>query len=557
MMRFPPEREPARHARIRGGGLHRSKTSSQLLRFALGGALILSLIAVAFALRSAHFNSQERLDDADFATHGGVANAEELLIRNVPPPSHPRPTKGTQFYVAPDGSAQGDGSKQRPWDLATALAQPRKVKAGDTIWLRGGFYEGAFTSELSGTEKAPIMVCQFTNERATIDGSLTVHGSWTTYWGFEVMNTDPVRDEERATGIEVDGAHTKFINLVVHDTGNGFGLWTPAVDAELYGNIIYNNGWQSSDADRGHGHGIYTQNETGTKFIRDNIIFNQFGWGIHAYTEEGTLNGLHFEGNVSFNNGAATQTDERYDNILVGGNRPAERIALISNYTYHTPTKNDTKPNVRLHYEARNNRDLIVKDNYFAGGSLVASVGDWQAVTMTGNTFFGLDRLMKLRVPQSASDLSYVWDENTYYQRPGALAFNFQEQSLDFAGWQKVTGFDRNSRGTSLDNGRPVEGAIFVRPNRYEPGRAHLIVYNWGLKSVVEAAIGNLLPVGARYEVRSAQNYFGAPVLTGTYDNRPLRLPMSGGKAAQIVGGDRGLRTIAPEFEIFVMLQVY
>ena len=70
--------------------------------------------------------------------------------------------------------------------------------------------------------------------------------------------------------------------------------------------------------DRGHGHGIYAQNLGSTpKQIYDNIIFQQFGWGIHAYGEGGHLDNLDFQGNISFNNGGLS--GGWHSNILVGG----------------------------------------------------------------------------------------------------------------------------------------------------------------------------------------------------------------------------------------------
>lgn len=42
-------------------------------------------------------------------------------------------------------------------------------------------------------------------------------------------------------------------------------------NAELYGCVIYNNGWDIAGS--GHGHGIYTQNDTsGTIKLLDNIF---------------------------------------------------------------------------------------------------------------------------------------------------------------------------------------------------------------------------------------------------------------------------------------------
>ena len=75
---------------------------------------------------------------------------------------------------------------------------------------------------------------------------------------------------------------TKIINVVIHDAGQGMEFSCPGGDAELYGNLIYYNGWKGPD--RGHGHGIYTQNyEGGSKLIRHNVLFDGFGYNLHAY----------------------------------------------------------------------------------------------------------------------------------------------------------------------------------------------------------------------------------------------------------------------------------
>src|SRR5688572_6291075 len=75
---------------------------------------------------------------------------------------------GGEFFVAPDGKADNDGTRESPWDLATALAHPAAVKPGDTIWLRGGTYGGGLTSKLQGAPDKAIVVRQFPGERATI-----------------------------------------------------------------------------------------------------------------------------------------------------------------------------------------------------------------------------------------------------------------------------------------------------------------------------------------------------------------------------------------------------
>lgn len=49
-----------------------------------------------------------------------------------------------EFFAAPGGRPDGNGSLERPWDLQTALNQPPAVAPGATIWLRGGSDTGSF-----------------------------------------------------------------------------------------------------------------------------------------------------------------------------------------------------------------------------------------------------------------------------------------------------------------------------------------------------------------------------------------------------------------------------
>src|SRR5437660_5017221 len=228
-------------------------------------------------------------------------------------------------YVASIRSASGDGSAGKPWDLATALAQPSAVQPGDTIWLRAGTYRGAFTSRLTGTASAPIIVRQYPGERATIDGNVIVRGAYTWYWGFEV--TSSVLAPQDLMAVDVSGPGTKLINLTVHDAGgNGVGLWIPASDAELYGSIIYKNGRQRVVS--GYAHGIYIQNDVGAKVVSDNFLFDNLGFDLHAFGSTAPVRNIRFLYNVGIN--TATQAGGGWllrndingtmENILFQGN---------------------------------------------------------------------------------------------------------------------------------------------------------------------------------------------------------------------------------------------
>ncbi len=287
---------------------------------------------------------------------GTSGTASVTITSSTPTPVH------TGFYVSPSGSWQGDGSAENPWDLATALAQPMVVQPLDTLWLRGGTYLGSFTSELFGAPGSPVVLRQYPGERAVIDGSLEVKGRDAWYWGFEVMNSNPDRMNPRPTGINVFGPDTKFINLIVHDAGNGIGFWSPATNSEIYGSIIYNNGWE--EPDRGHGHGIYTQNALpSVKRIEHNAIAQNFGFSFHAYTQGGSIQGWDIRENVSLGS------------FLIGGRQPVDEADVVGNHRPGGPLRMGYSPSV-------SNVRATLRDNVESQATTLRGV--WSDYSETG-----------------------------------------------------------------------------------------------------------------------------------------------------------------------------
>ena len=139
------------------------------------------------------------------------------------------------------------------------------------------------------------------------------------------------------------------------------------------------------DEDRAHGHGLYTQNASGTKRIEDNVIFSNYSFGVHAYTEGGSIEGFDVRGNVWFGNGwpAAGEGNEK-DNCLIGGLQPAARVVLEHNIGWAQPT--DAR-SVRLGYSHPDNDDLTLRGNDFVGRTLLAQ--PWASVLIEDNTFVG------------------------------------------------------------------------------------------------------------------------------------------------------------------------
>ena len=233
---------------------------------------------------------------AGLACNGGGTRPPVAPPSPEPPsqPSRRRRARRARSTCRRKALSTNDGSQGSPLDLATALSARDATPPGSAIWLRGGTYRGAFTSRLDGRADARIVVRASGGRacRAGLRGRargtvLTVLGSYTTFQDFEVTCSTPSRVDPGRPG-EPNGIYANesrnisFINLIVHDMpGQGLGIWSESMDAEVYGTIVYYNGTNRFD------HGLYTQNATGTKRIEDNILFGQASHGIHAYGSHG------------------------------------------------------------------------------------------------------------------------------------------------------------------------------------------------------------------------------------------------------------------------------
>ena len=460
------------------------------------------------------------------------------------------------FYVSTTGRGGGAGSLSDPWDLPTALSHPATVRPGDNVWIRGGTYVGNFLSKLTGTATAPIVVRPYNGEHVIIDANnslplevIRVQGGYAWFEDLEITNTNSNRlllasgsnpSNRRGDGFGIYGPQIKVINCLVHDTANGFGLWSLGVDSELYGNIVFNTGWEAPD--RSHGHGIYAQNETGIQRIRENIVFNPFGNVMQVYGSSAAhLNNYLVEGNVLFNG-----------RILIGGNAPARNIGFVSNYLYRQAAE--------FGYNNRENDGLAIIGNYLPSGIFIKW---WKNVVVTGNTFSTtLPNTASVSINPQADNTSlsgYTFDKDTYIEGVNGDIHVYvagMGYPFSFAKWQSM-GFE--SAGTLAVTGkkRPTGILVFVRPNQYERGRGHIIVYNWDHKDSVTVDLSTLgFASGDEFEVRNVQNYNGQP-LTGQYDGNLINLPLTSESVGVPYGFDKPKApSTLPEFGVFLIRRV-
>jgi hypothetical protein len=437
---------------------------------------------------------------------GGRADAGPLRCE---PPA----LEAADWFVSTTGSAAGSGRVDDPLDLATAFSASGPVRPGDRVELAAGRYVGRFVSRVSGTAEAPIVFAPAPGARVTLDSNvagegngLLLEGAWVEIHGLEITNggTDRARF---VGGVEMHASNAKLVNCVIHDTAQGVSFWSSAVDSELYGNVIYNNGLEGDT--RGHGHGIYTQNERGTKRITRNVLFFGYAFGIHAYTEGGSLRGFELAENVWFRTGASrpgASIGGTSDGCLVGGLQPVARTRLVGNHSFG-PTVGARS--LQLGWGGSVvNEDITLVDNYLVGR--VAANGSWESGTLEGNVVHG----------------------TLVGVAPGDYPDNEWHTDLP--------------RGTR----------VVVHANAHDTSRAEVVVYNWSDAAEVSFDVSDVLPVGSDYEVLSVYDLFGSPVASGTYEGGAISVPMGTkppvqphGEPSAIEGADDPGRT----FGVFVL----
>ncbi len=383
--------------------------------------------------------------------------------------------RAADWYVGPAGSPKGKGTREAPWDVVSALGGKQPVKPGDTLYLLAGTYrrrpQELFEVRLVGAEGKPIQVRPAPGARATIDGGLSVQPPSAHVWvrGLEIIVSEPqparpVGPGSHPAGFnrpwggvhQRGGSHCKFINLVIHDTRQGMSLWAGSPDREVHGCLIHGNGWRATD--RGHGHGIYTQNDKGLTTLSDCIFTGGLNgtYAVHAYgSRKAYVNNYLVEGNILDKSGP----------LLIGGGRPSENIRVRDNIVFGT--------SIQVGYTAPFNLDCEVRGNVVVNGGL--SINRYKKAVNKDNL------VLAAKTP------------------------------------------------------RPKGARVILRPNKYDPRRANLAVFNWDRAGKVAVDASAFLRPGDAYRLMRPDDFYGKPVLTGTWAGQTIAVPVTGEFAAFVL----------------------
>jgi hypothetical protein len=465
---------------------------------------------------------------------GGIlADTSSVTITSAVPPPPPPPETHTGWQVTPNGTSGNQGTAASPWSLSHALSGAGgTIRPGDTVWVRAGTYTGSWYTTVAGTASAPVIIRAYPGERARLNGAMQINGGYVWYWGLEVSNTSSTIGE--VTGINIYHPGVKLINMVVSGwTENGIGSWQGAPGNEITGTLVYNNGWKASSGCH-YGHGIYFNSETGAKLFRDNIIFDQMAFGFHGYTVNGSLRNVTAKGNAVFDNGASGVCGT---NVLIGGDAPVDNLTFDSNYVYKGSGTANGALWLGYNGQSVNSR---VRDNLV--GNTFLRLYNWSSgLTVSGNQISNAGQLTDM----SGNWAGMMFSGNRWLGNGGA---EFYPSGQTFTQWKATTGAQ-----DTYTTAQPSGQQVIVRPNPYEPGRAHVIVYNWSGGGSVTVSVPGLAG-GRAYEVRNAQRFWDAPVTSGSYGGS-ITIPLASVTPYPApIGWPAGGPSSGNQFHVFVVV---
>jgi hypothetical protein len=363
----------------------------------------------------------------------------------------------------------------------------------------------------------------------------------------------------------------------------------------VYGSWIFNNGWVNPL--RGHGHGFYMQNsqtseEINRKLIRDNIVWNSFGWGVHARGGCGQVQGFTVEGTISFNNGApknvyfaqdpilyADSQKSNYPNFFFEAAAQMRDIVMRGNYGWAPVGVGQFAQSIRVGSENHFHSDIVIEDNYIVGDGPPLYLENWTLAKVTGNTFVGgldnnvgnatEDILVYIDERTTAHLPTYIWDDNHWFNSgtsptPFKIWYRFwgPTHRVSFNDWKTMSGLDASS---TYSASLPTMNVVAVLPNAYEAGRAHVAIYNWeGLSSVPVDLSTIGLTNGQAFKIYNVQSfkladvpdYYGNVAVAGTYNSGSpvVSVPMTDTTETQPIGFPVAVPSSMPHFGVFLVL---
>ncbi|WP_347245106.1 right-handed parallel beta-helix repeat-containing protein [Thermogutta sp.] len=378
-----------------------------------------------------------------------------------------------EWYVTSNGRPQNSGTRESPWDLESALGGRQKIDPGDTIWISGGSYRfpdrslnsPGFTVRLVGERDKPIHVRAIPGERVTIDGGLSVVSPSDYVW---IWDLEILVSENFTMSRELSepGSHPQSYGRPWGGLNIHAGKGCKYINLVIHDNAQGVSFWRGATDSELHGCIIFDNGWKAPDRGHGHAIYTQNENGIKIISD------CIMTGGFGYTMHAYGSERAFVDHYLVQGNVAYNGGTFLIGGG--RPSRDIRvldnvfyNVNLQLGYSAPFNEDCEVRNNILVNGNL--AINRFRQVVQEGN----------LIIPVGAP--------------------------------------------------RPDEAArVILRRNRYDPMRAHVIVFNWKKSATVDVPLDSFATPGMIYRFMDPRDVYGRPVLQGQYTGQPVRLPMQG-----------------------------
>jgi hypothetical protein len=346
---------------------------------------------------------------------------------------------GRAYFVSSAAVEHADGSATLPFPSLTAAAD--HLAAGDVAYLLGGVYVGAQVVRASGARDAPIVIRPLpgadvllvgaaSHESKRID-TLSIFGADVSVEGLRITNAHGPGSAVWIAGPPWVASDARRVRISGCDifSARGQGIMVSGSDSLIEDNSIHGNGALGAQE-----HGVYVESSLAT--IRRNVVFDNFGYGIHLWRGSGDDGGHNLiELNYVYANGfgalAAGVTD-RTAGIVVGAHEP-----------YTTLRRNVSCYNAQFGLLALDHQagtQMLENVTCFnrLGGTYLRDPGPGTIVD-GGISYEDRGFAMSVRGPGVRSD------RNIFFRSEGALRFEWRDEVVDWSGYRQLSGLDGGS----------------------------------------------------------------------------------------------------------------
>ena len=222
---------------------------------------------------------------------------------------------GQTLYVSPEGTANGNGTKDLPLDIYTAV---KYVQPGQTIVLMEGTYKLTRTVKvergIDGTADNMIYMIADPNAstRPVFDfqgrcAGMILAGNYWYFKGFDVTNS-----QDAQKGIQVSGSHNTLDRIITYKNGNTGIQISRYMSSDLWqdwpsNNLILNcSSYLNADKGYEDADGFAAKLTIGEGNVFDGCIsaYNaDDGWDLFAKVQSGAIGSVVIKNSIAFKNG--------------------------------------------------------------------------------------------------------------------------------------------------------------------------------------------------------------------------------------------------------------